>query len=167
MRFVKKIKWVNSCKALSLVPTNRNHSEHILYIELRKIQTSVYIRLLTTPDHTHTKLAENFFLNIEVLKISTIFQCGYDLSNIPAKLFIYLFYLFIFRERRREREGKGEKHWLVASCMQLDQGLNPQPRQVLWPGIKLPTFHFPGLCSNNWATLVRAKLSNLDNTSKY
>ena len=52
-----------------------------------------------------------------------------------------------FRERERERERERarninvrQKHLLVASHMCPNQGLNPQPRYVLWLGIELPTF---------------------------
>ena len=51
-----------------------------------------------------------------------------------------------------------EKHW---SCMCPNQGLNPQPRHVPWPEIKLVTFCFGRCHPTDRATLVRASPKDL------
>ena len=71
--------------------------------------------------------------------------------------------LIFFREgkggRKRRREtSMWEKHWLVASRVCLDWGLNLQPRYVPEPGIKLTNFSFAGWHPTNWATPGRASL---------
>ena len=63
------------------------------------------------------------------------------------------------RERKGEREGNinvREKHWLVASRMYPDGGLNLQPRYVPWPGIELVTFWYTGWWSNQLSHPARA-----------
>ena len=88
------------------------------------------------------------------------------------KYFIYLFiclfiYLFIYRERGREGEREGEKHQCVRApsicCLLLTPswGPGPQPRHVLWPGIKLVTFQLAGRNSSHWATPARARTTFL------
>ena len=57
--------------------------------------------------------------------------------------FLKSFYLFLKRGEARERNiSVREKHQSDASCMRPNWGPNPQPRHVLWPGIKLATFCF-------------------------
>ena len=73
--------------------------------------------------------------------------------------FIIIFYLHLrtcllilaggWGKRKRERNiNAREKHWLVASPMCLDQGPNPKPRHVPWPGTEFMIFRFMGWCSN-------------------
>ena len=83
-------------------------------------------------------------------------------------LFLMRFYLFTFRERGREGERKRgratsvwEKHQSVASHTHPNQGPNPQPRRVPWPGIKPVTFCFAGQGPTNWATPVRVRIAFL------
>ena len=60
--------------------------------------------------------------------------------------------LFILRERGRE----GEKHQCMAASRAPPYwGLGPQPRHVLWLGIKLVTLWFTGWRSIHWATPAR------------
>ena len=60
---------------------------------------------------------------------------------------LFLFVCLFMKERGRKGQREGEKHWwekhwLVASCMHLDQGPNLQPRRVPWLGIKWRPFAF-------------------------
>ena len=64
-------------------------------------------------------------------------------------LFLKRFYLFIFRERGWEEKGREPQS--VASHMCPNWGPSPQPRHVLWLGIKPVTFRFVGWCSTHWA----------------
>ena len=97
--------------------------------------------------------------------------CFFKSSPEDMRIDFFYFYLFIFiqlqlsvffphrllildRERGREREREkniniGEKHPLVAYCMPLNQGPNPQSRYVPRPGIKFATFWCLGLRSTN------------------
>ena len=47
------------------------------------------------------------------------------------------------RERRKNSDVR-EKPGFIASCIYPDQGLNPKPRYVPWPGIKPATFWCTG-----------------------
>ena len=103
--------------------------------------------------------------------ILSIFLCscwpfGYLLwrSDYSTSLAIFkkdLIHLFLERRKGREKEEERiivvrEKHWLVASYMCSDWGLNLLPRYVPWPGVELATFCFVGWRPANWATPVRA-----------
>ena len=70
------------------------------------------------------------------------------ISFLKKILFIHL----LIKDRRREKER--EKHQLIASHTCPKGGPNPQPRHVLWQGIKEATFWFAGRCPTKWATLV-------------
>ena len=53
------------------------------------------------------------------------------------------------REKERERNlNVSERHRLAASQIRPDQGPNPQPRRVPWPGIGPKTFWCTGRCSH-------------------
>ena len=70
--------------------------------------------------------------------------------------------------RRRRRE----KHWCekypsVASCTCPDQGLNPQPRHVLWPGIQCTTYWCTGWCSNQVSHPASTLSPTLNMASRY
>ena len=57
-------------------------------------------------------------------------------------------------ERERERNiDVREEHWLLASCMCPNWGINPQPRHVPWPGIKPMTFWFTGPHQPGWVLI--------------
>ena len=89
--------------------------------------------------------------------ISPLWNCSLDFISHFKKRF----YLFLKRVERREKErdrniSVREKHLLVASCTCPDQGLNPQPRHVPWPGMDPVIFHFVERCPHNWVTLIRA-----------
>ena len=68
-------------------------------------------------------------------------------------------------ERERNMEVRG-KHWLAASHMRPDQGLNLQTRFVPWPEFEPmtcwcmghPPDIWPGLFSYNWKTLPHSSL---------
>ena len=80
--------------------------------------------------------------------ITTLFLCPWGFHFI-------LCIDFWVRGREGKREGTinvRDKHRLVASCTCPDGGLNPQPRHVPWPGIKLASFCFVGQRPTNWAT---------------
>ena len=90
------------------------------------------------------------YLNIFFGKMSIQVLCS----------FFKRFYLFL--ERREGREEKRErntdvweKHRLVASHTHPDWRLNPQPRHVLWLGIKLATSCFAGQCPTNSVSAIR------------
>ena len=60
------------------------------------------------------------------------------------------------REKRRERNiHVRQKYQSVAYHTCPNQGPNPQPRRVHWPGIKPVNFRFAERCPTNWATATR------------
>ena len=75
-------------------------------------------------------------------------------------------FFITFREKKRA-EGRErntadrEKHWLVASHMCPDRGLNPQPRYVPRLGIEPASFQLWDDAPTNWAVLARAWLLKL------
>ena len=91
-----------------------------------------------------------FFLSFPKKTLSFMRNSFLRLCVFP-RIFIYLFMfkfspkgMFIkFRERRRKREKhicEGNINQLPPKCVHPDQGLNPQPRFVPWPGIEPATF---------------------------
>ena len=75
-----------------------------------------------------------------------------------------IFPLLLEREEGRERNINVERNidWLPFMCfwtryrMLLDQGLNPQPSYVPWPGIQPTTFWLRKDIPTSWAALTRA-----------
>ena len=65
------------------------------------------------------------------------------------------------RETEKQRENERnidvkEKHWSFASHICPEQGSNPHPRYMAWPGIKRTTFGCTGGCSNQLSRPARA-----------
>ena len=93
-------------------------------------------------------------------------------------IFIYIFiltqgYVYWFqRERKGEREILCERENCISChpeedqtsnlCMRPNQGSNPQPRYVPWPGIEPATFWCMGRCSNQLNHLARALAFNFN-----
>ena len=78
--------------------------------------------------------------------------CYYFDPHLKIRLLIF------FRERESVCwcRGRGverniyvrERHWSFTSCTCQEQGSNPQPSSVPWPGIEPATFWCMGQCSN-------------------
>ena len=80
-------------------------------------------------------------------------NCVNYINLITCKVYIltYIFlflrlYLFIFREREKEGERNREKQHQLVSSLTSPTRTWPQPRYVLWLGIKVATFWFAGQC---------------------
>ena len=104
-----------------------------------------------------------FFCNIKknlliiVRSLNSAFSAYLAVWHLKKKWF----YLFLERGEGRQKKTDRNidvrgKHRSVVPSMCPDQGLNPQPRRVPWPGIAPATFCFVGQHSSNWATLVKA-----------
>ena len=98
-------------------------------------------------------------------------NCVSQRAEVLKYLFIY-FYLHLrtYSLILGSREGRGmerernmdarEKYPSVASRKRPDSKLNPQPRPVLWPGIKPVTSGLRDDTPTNWVILARAEVLN-------
>ena len=109
-----------------------------------------------------------FFLLLLQLSFSkSSFNGISSIIVLNKAVYIYTFFnphlrillIFFFKERERGgvgREREREKHRSVASRMHPDQGSNPQPTYMPWPGIEPAPFQCTGWWSNQLSHPVRA-----------
>ena len=81
----------------------------------------------------------------------------FNLYNKQQQCEFKMFYSFIFKEG----EGMEKEEWKINVCLPLvcpHQGLELQPRYLLWLGMEPATPCFSGQCSIHWATPSRARV---------
>lgn len=121
-------------KILSNVCHSKNVSKEYLILFLYRNKTSrvclpfnIFPKVITTSLYTFTSFSVLFVL------VTWKLSCIPSTSSVFSQLF---FFLILPQDTLRERRKGREKHQSVALHMCTNQGLNPQPRYLLWQGIR-------------------------------